>query len=51
MKKLAILFFIVLLSGCVVKVGEFTPERHAQHEVGKPNCEKTPDKCIHGVPW
>lgn len=50
MKYLGVLLFLCLLSGCV-KVGEFTPERHAQHELGTPDCNKTPEKCINGIPW
>ena len=50
MKSLLILLMIVTLGACV-KVGEFTPERHAQYEMGKPDCNKTPEKCINGIPW
>ncbi len=50
MKKIFVFCIIVLLSACV-KVGEFTPERHAQYELGKPDCNKTPEKCINGIPW
>ena len=50
MKKLFMLFLIVFLAACV-KVGEFTPERHADYELGKPNCETNPEKCIKGIPW
>ncbi|MBR4105926.1 MAG: hypothetical protein IKK52_01325 [Alphaproteobacteria bacterium] len=51
MKK-TLLIFVVLsfLSGCI-SVGEFTPKRHAQHEVGHADCEKTPDRCVNGIPW
>lgn len=50
MKKLLIAAFIIFLSGCM-QVGKFSPERHAQHELGRPDCDVTPEKCIHGVPW
>ncbi len=50
MKYLLVLFFVLFLSGCI-QVGEFTPERHAQYELGKPDCNKTPEKCINGIPW
>lgn len=50
MKKAIALILLVVLTGCV-RVGEFTPERHAQYELGKPDCDKTPEKCIKGVPW
>ncbi len=50
MKKIAVLFLICLLAACV-KAGEFSPERHAQYEQGKPDCSKTPERCIKGVPW
>lgn len=50
MKRLVILMLVVILSGCF-KAGEFTPERHALYEMGQPDCDKTPEKCIDGVPW
>ncbi|MBR2921783.1 MAG: hypothetical protein IKC10_00520 [Alphaproteobacteria bacterium] len=50
MKKILLFVMILLLSGCV-KVGEFTPETHKLYEMGKPDCEKTPERCYKGVPW
>ena len=50
MKKFLTLLLVVFLSACV-QVGEFTPERHAQHETGRPDCNITPERCINGVPW
>ena len=50
MKKIIALLLLVLISGCV-KVGEFSPESHALYEKGNPDCEKTPERCIDGVPW
>lgn len=50
MNKLFLLMMCLALSSCV-SVGEFTPERNAQYEMGKPDCNKTPEKCINGVPW
>lgn len=50
MRHLFVLILIVILAGCV-KAGEFTPERHAQYELGHPDCEKTPERCINGIPW
>ncbi|MBQ8677081.1 MAG: hypothetical protein IJ529_01270 [Alphaproteobacteria bacterium] len=50
MKKVGILALILVLCGCI-EVGKFTPERHALHEYGKPNCEHQPDRCINGVAW
>lgn len=49
-KKIFLFLVIIMLGGCFT-VGEFTPERHAQHEQGHADCQKTPDRCIHGVPW
>ncbi len=50
MKKLMVLLLISLLGGCF-QAGEFTPERHAVYEMGQPDCDTTPDRCINGVPW
>ena len=50
MKTFLVLLMIVALGACV-RVGEFTPERHAQYEMGKPDCNKTSEKCINGIPW
>lgn len=50
MNKLIVLLMIMVLSGCV-KAGEFSPERHAQYEQGHPECNKSPEKCVNGVPW
>ena len=50
MKKVLIVSILFLLCGCF-EVGEFTPERHAQYELGNPDCKKTPERCIEGVAW
>ena len=50
MKKFLLVLFILFLSGCI-EAGEFTPERHALHSVGHPDCDQTPEKCVEGVPW
>ena len=50
MKNFLILLLVVLISGCV-KVGEFTPRSHELYEMGKADCEKTPERCHKGVPW
>ena len=50
MKKIFILLLVVILSGCI-KAGEFSPESHRLYELGKADCEKTPEKCHKGVPW
>ncbi len=49
MKVFLGLFALFLLVSC--KVGEFTPERHALYDLNRPDCEKTPEKCINGYPW
>ncbi len=50
MKKILAFILVFILTACV-KAGEFSPERHAQYEQGRADCEKTPERCIHGVPW
>ena len=40
---------LLALGAC--KVGEFTPERHQIYDLGRPDCEKQPERCINGVPW
>ena len=50
MKKVIMFLLIAILSACV-KAGEFTPETHALYEMGKPDCEKTPERCYKGIPW
>jgi len=49
-KNILVCLLVIILSGCI-KAGEFSPERHAQYELGHADCEKTPERCIHGVPW
>lgn len=49
MKKIVILALVAVLGGCAA--GEFTPERHAAYEQGQPDCNKTPERCINGIPW
>ncbi len=50
MKKICLVALILMLGACV-RAGDFSPERHAQYEIGKPDCDKTPQKCINNVPW
>ena len=50
MRKLGLFLLVLVLSGCV-EVGKFSPKRHAQHEVGHADCQKTPDRCVNGVAW
>ena len=50
MRIFLMLGLLVLLCGCV-KAGEFTPETNKLYELGKPNCEKVPERCHKGVPW
>lgn len=50
MKKILLLLFLLILCACV-QVGEFSPESHDLYEMGKADCEKTPEKCHKGVPW
>lgn len=50
MKKIWLLIFVLILGGCV-KAGEFTPEAYELHNMGKVDCEKTPEKCHNGIPW
>jgi hypothetical protein len=49
MKNILILILVLFCSACVA--GEFTPQRHAQHEYGHPDCKTNPEKCINGVAW
>lgn len=50
MKKLCLVFCLLLLAGC--EVGKFTPEREKLHNMGKENiCEKSPERCVNDVPW
>lgn len=50
MKKVLLFLFVTMLCSCI-KAGEFTPETHQLYELGKPDCEKMPDRCHKGVPW
>ncbi len=50
MKRAIALLLIVLLGACV-KVGEFSPERHADYDKGHADCQQTPERCVNGVPW
>ncbi len=43
------LIALLLLTACTV--GEFTPERHAMYDEGRPDCQKTPERCVNGYPW
>ncbi len=45
------LLFTLLLMLCACKVGEFPPGRHEVYDLGRPDCEKQPERCINGVPW
>jgi hypothetical protein len=50
MKKILLVLLVIILSACV-KAGEFTPQVYELHEMGKPDCEKTPERCYKGIPW
>ena len=50
MKKILLVVMIAMLSACV-KAGEFSSKTHALYEMGKPDCEKMPERCHKGVPW
>ena len=50
MKKVLLFLMVAILCGCV-KSGEFTPETNQLYEMGKVDCEKTPERCYKGVPW
>ena len=52
-KKMRIFLSLILLlalSACI-EAGEFSPERHALHEYGHPDCQVEPQKCVNGVAW
>ena len=53
MKQTMIMFLLLLLSACVVEVGNFPDKRIKLHEMGYPDnyCEQNPDRCVQGVPW
>jgi hypothetical protein len=53
MKKIAVLLFVVLLSGCHVTAGDFKENRNRIHDMGQDDayCEANPDRCVHNVPW
>ncbi|MBQ7285284.1 MAG: hypothetical protein IJW72_03420 [Alphaproteobacteria bacterium] len=48
MKILLTITLLFSLMACVA--GEFTPERHALYE-SPVDCQKTPNRCVHGYPW
>ncbi len=49
MKVFLPLFAVLLLVAC--KAGEFTPERRALYELNRPDCQKTPERCVGDYPW
>ncbi len=42
---------LVLFALGACTVGELSPERQAIYDMNKPDCNKNPEKCIHGYPW
>ena len=46
-----ILTAIILCGLGACTVGDFPPEREALYELNKPDCNKNPEKCVHGYPW
>lgn len=51
MKKLLALLFIVMISGCTLEVGDFGEKRQSLYNKNTTDCEKEPQKCVHGYPW
>ena len=53
MKKAGLMILLLLLSACVVEVGNFPEKRIKLHEMGYDEnyCERNPDRCVEGVPW
>lgn len=50
MRKVFVLFFILLLAACTV--GEFSEKRNRLHNMNRTNiCEKDPSRCVNGIPW
>ena len=50
MKRILLFLIVILIGGCV-KAGDFSPQTHELYEMGKPDCEKTPERCYKGIPW
>ena len=50
MKNLFVLLLLFFLCGCYT-AGEFTKDTHELYEMGRPDCEKTPERCYKGIPW
>lgn len=46
-----LILFTVLLGLGACTAGNIPPERQALYDSNKPDCNKTPEKCIHGYPW
>ncbi len=46
-----LLAILVLFGLGACTVGDIPPERQALYDSNKPDCNKTPEKCIHGYPW
>ncbi len=49
--RIFLLAVVLLISGCSIEVGKFTPKRHALHDQNRPDCEENPDRCVDGYPW
>ena len=51
MRKIFVLYILLLLSGCIA--GDFGPERERLYDMNsdKEICEQTPEHCINGVSW
>lgn len=50
MKIFLMICLLLAVSACFHS-GDFTPERHAIHDMGRPDCAKTPERCVDGYPW
>lgn len=53
MKKLVLLFMLIMLTACAIEVGKVKKERKElyDHNNNKEFCEKNPNKCVNGIPW
>lgn len=50
MRKVLSLILLLMLTACI-EAGKFSPERHALHEYGHPDCQATPEKCVNDTAW
>ena len=49
MRFMIVVLLLVAVAGC--KVGDFGEDRLSEYELNRPDCQKTPDRCIDGYPW